>query len=84
MQKLVIKPTIAMKVQKIEARMKLRSVTWMRKEAKNVPKIIAKNVNEVFNPFAREILSVETSSGTIPYLEGPKRALCVASKNNMT
>ena len=51
------------------------------KEAKNVPNIIAKKVNEVIRPFAFDIFSDDTSSGTIPYLEGPKIALCVASIN---
>src|ERR1700733_7583080 len=55
----------------------------MRKEAKNVPKIMAKKVKEVINPFALEIFSEETNSGTIPYLDGPNIALCVASKNKI-
>ena len=47
-----------MNVQKIELMMKLRPVICIKKEAKKVPRIIAKKVREVIIPLAFEIFSV--------------------------
>ena len=77
-QKLAIIAIIAIKVEKRAAKMKCRLVISSKNEALKVPNIIAKKVNEVISPFALDILSVATSSGKIPYLEGPKIALSVA------
>lgn len=80
-QKLVIRPTSATIVQKMEAKKKSRPVISRTKDAKKVPKIIARKVKDVIKPLAPEILSAGTSSGKIPYFDGPKKALCAASKN---
>ncbi len=82
-QKLVINPTRDRVPQKRAANKKLRSVISRRNEAKKVPTIIARNVKEVISPLACEIFSVLTSSGIIPYLEGPKIALWVAKRNRV-
>ena len=68
----------AMKVENRAAKMKCLFVISNKKEALNVPRMIAKNVKEVIRPFALVIFSVETSSGRIPYFDGPNMALSVA------
>lgn len=66
-----------------EAMIKLRLVMSNKKEAQHDPKIMARKVKEVMIPLAFEIFSLETISGRIPYFEGPKIALCVASRKRM-
>lgn len=80
MQKLVINPINDKVAQKMTENRKLRPVASKRNALKKVPKIMAKKVKEVIIPLAKEIFSVLTNSGRIPYFEGPKTALCVAKK----
>lgn len=81
-QKLVMSPITEITVQKIEAIIKSLPVTSRINEARNVPKMMARKVKDVINPLAPEIFSTDTNSGNIPYLDGPKKALCAASKKS--
>ena len=78
MQKLAAMAINAMNVEKRAAKMKWRFVISSRNEALKVPKIIARKVKDVMSPLALDIFSLATSSGRMPYFEGPKIALRVA------
>src|SRR5690554_324624 len=80
MPRLMKSPIIEINTQKQPPSTKFLSVTSVIKEAKNVPRMIARYVNDVIDPLALDTCLADTSSGIIPYLDGPKRALCVAIK----
>ena len=80
--KLVKVPIIAMTTHKSADKIKFLLVMSVIKEAKKVPKIVAKHVSDTRAPLALDTLSDGTISGIIPYLEGPNIALCDPIKNN--
>ena len=71
-----------MNTHRFPAKTKCLFVISVIKAARNVPIITAKKVNATSTPLAFEIFAESTSSGRIPYFEGPKIALCIAIRKS--
>lgn len=78
-----MKPIMANIVQVQEASTKCLPEMSVMNEARKVPEMMANMVNDVKRPLAFVMRSESTISGTMPYFEGLKIALCRAIKNKV-